>query len=65
MFIIHSGLLYVTWGSIIPDPFFRLKIKHMHRFGWLAAISDDFLLHDPMNNMGMKKEDVKAIYDNL
>ncbi|KAF8168495.1 Caleosin [Crassisporium funariophilum] len=31
MFIIHGGFSYVTWGSILPDPFFRLKIKHMHR----------------------------------
>ncbi|TFK71704.1 Caleosin-domain-containing protein [Pluteus cervinus] len=31
MFIIHTGFSYATWGSWIPDPFFRLKINHMHR----------------------------------
>ncbi|KAF8907670.1 Caleosin [Gymnopilus junonius] len=31
MCIIHGGFSYVTWGSIIPDPYFRLNIKYMHR----------------------------------
>ncbi|KIM39038.1 hypothetical protein M413DRAFT_447398 [Hebeloma cylindrosporum] len=31
MCIIHGAFSYVTWGSIIPDPYFRLKIRHMHR----------------------------------
>ncbi|KAF9007881.1 Caleosin [Cyathus striatus] len=29
--VIHGGFSYVTWGHIFPDPFFRLKIKNMHR----------------------------------
>ncbi|KAJ3564720.1 hypothetical protein NP233_g8113 [Leucocoprinus birnbaumii] len=29
--VIHGGFSYMTWGSWLPDPFFRLKIKHMHR----------------------------------
>ncbi|KXN88578.1 putative peroxygenase 3 [Leucoagaricus sp. SymC.cos] len=29
--IIHGGFSYVTWGSWIPDPYFRLKIRLMHR----------------------------------
>ncbi|KAF8798294.1 Caleosin-domain-containing protein [Phlegmacium glaucopus] len=31
MVFIHGGLSYVTWGTLLPDPFFRLKIKNMHR----------------------------------
>ncbi|PPQ69202.1 hypothetical protein CVT26_003642 [Gymnopilus dilepis] len=31
MCIIHGGFSYTTCGSWIPDPFFRLKIKYMHR----------------------------------
>ncbi|KAF5339345.1 hypothetical protein D9611_009853 [Ephemerocybe angulata] len=31
MVLIHAGLSYMTMGSWIPDPFFRLKIKDMHR----------------------------------
>ncbi|KAF5356093.1 hypothetical protein D9756_004387 [Leucocoprinus leucothites] len=29
--VIHGGFSYMTWGSWLPDPFFRLKIKRMHR----------------------------------
>ncbi|KAF7785177.1 hypothetical protein Agabi119p4_1342 [Agaricus bisporus var. burnettii] len=29
--VIHGGFSYVTWGTWIPDPFFRLKVRHMHR----------------------------------
>ncbi|RXW21105.1 hypothetical protein EST38_g4765 [Candolleomyces aberdarensis] len=29
--VIHSGLSYMTWGTWLPDPFFRLRIKNMHR----------------------------------
>ncbi|TFK38729.1 Caleosin [Crucibulum laeve] len=28
---IHIGFSYLTWGSILPDPFFRLKIRYMHK----------------------------------
>lgn len=31
MVVIHYGFSYVTMGSWLPDPFFRLNIKHMHR----------------------------------
>ncbi|KAG2023904.1 calcium binding protein Caleosin [Coprinopsis cinerea AmutBmut pab1-1] len=31
MCIVHFGFSYMTMGSWIPDPFFRLKIKYMHR----------------------------------
>ncbi|KAK2465194.1 hypothetical protein APHAL10511_002548 [Amanita phalloides] len=29
--IIHPALSYTTYGTLLPDPFFRLKIKNMHR----------------------------------
>ncbi|TFK38730.1 Caleosin [Crucibulum laeve] len=29
--VIHAGFSYLTWGSIVPDPFFRLKIRYMHK----------------------------------
>ncbi|KAF8635869.1 hypothetical protein AX15_000058 [Amanita polypyramis BW_CC] len=29
--IIHLGFSYPTYGTFIPDPFFRLKIKNIHR----------------------------------
>jgi len=28
---IHGAFSYLTWGSLLPDPFFRLKIKNMHK----------------------------------
>ncbi|RDB21536.1 putative peroxygenase 3 [Hypsizygus marmoreus] len=31
MFIIHGGFSWVTFGTLLPDPFFRLNIKNMHR----------------------------------
>lgn len=29
--VIHPGFSWITWGTIIPDPFFRLKIKNMQK----------------------------------
>ncbi|KAF8972530.1 Caleosin [Flammula alnicola] len=120
MLFIHGGFSYVTWGRILPDPFFRLKIKYMHRgkhgsdsevyttlgefdndrfnymfdmyssephthlkfnegvrmvhgnmnpydfFGWFAATLEwlaTYILLWPQDPMGMKKEDVKAVYN--
>ncbi|KAJ3534037.1 hypothetical protein NMY22_g7091 [Coprinellus aureogranulatus] len=31
MVIIHGGLSYMTQSGLLPDPFFRLQIKNMHR----------------------------------
>ncbi|PPQ87850.1 hypothetical protein CVT25_009502 [Psilocybe cyanescens] len=113
---------YVTWGSILPDLLFRLKIKNMHRgkhgsdsgayttigefddnrfdyifnmyspephthltfsegvhmvhgnrnpydpFGWFAAIFEwlaTYILLWPTDPRGMKKEDVKAVYNDF
>ncbi|KAH9487309.1 putative peroxygenase 3 [Psilocybe cubensis] len=120
MLVIHSGFSYITWGSILPDPFFRLKVKYMHRakhgsdsgvyttlgefddnrfeyifnmystephthltftegvrmvhgnrnpydpFGWFSAVFEwlsTYLLLWPVDGRGMRKEDVKAIYN--
>ncbi|KAF8174745.1 Caleosin [Pholiota molesta] len=120
MIVVHSGFSYLTWGSIIPDPFFRLKIKHMHRaihgsdtgtyttigefddnrfnhtfdmyssdphshlkfwegfrmlhgnmdpydfFGWFAAAFEwlsTYILLSPVGPEGLRKEDVKAVYN--
>ncbi|KJA21939.1 hypothetical protein HYPSUDRAFT_186846 [Hypholoma sublateritium FD-334 SS-4] len=120
MVIIHSGFSYVTWGSWIPDPLFRLKVKHMHRgkhgsdsgayttlggfddnrfnyifdmyssephqylkfsegvqmlhgnmnvfdlFGWAAAAFEwlaTYIMLWPVDPQGMRKEDVKAVYN--
>ncbi|CAA7266348.1 unnamed protein product [Cyclocybe aegerita] len=29
--IIHSGFSYMSWGTYLPDPLFRLRINRMHR----------------------------------
>ncbi|KAF8742611.1 hypothetical protein AX14_003244 [Amanita brunnescens Koide BX004] len=29
--VIHLGLSYPTYGTWLPDPFFRLKIRNIHR----------------------------------
>ncbi|KAF9466921.1 Caleosin, partial [Collybia nuda] len=29
--IIHAGFSWVTFGTLLPDPFFRLKVENMHR----------------------------------
>ncbi|PFH53897.1 hypothetical protein AMATHDRAFT_72925 [Amanita thiersii Skay4041] len=29
--VIHTGFSYPTYGTLLPDPFFRLKINNMHR----------------------------------
>lgn len=29
--VIHTGFSYITMGSWIPDPFFRVSVKRMHR----------------------------------
>ncbi|TFK18765.1 Caleosin-domain-containing protein [Coprinopsis marcescibilis] len=31
MVLIHTGFSYITMGSWVPDPFFRMNIKYMHR----------------------------------
>ncbi|KAF8642859.1 hypothetical protein AX16_009366 [Volvariella volvacea WC 439] len=31
MIIIHMGFSWATFGTWIPDPYFRLKIRYMHR----------------------------------
>ncbi|KDR68763.1 hypothetical protein GALMADRAFT_104601 [Galerina marginata CBS 339.88] len=31
MVVIHGGFSYITFGKILPDPFFRLAIREMHR----------------------------------
>ncbi|KAF8642871.1 hypothetical protein AX16_009377 [Volvariella volvacea WC 439] len=31
MILIHVAFSWTTWGTWLPDPFFRLKIKFMHR----------------------------------
>ncbi|KAF9482357.1 Caleosin-domain-containing protein [Pholiota conissans] len=120
MIIIHGGFSYFTWGSILPDPFFRLKIKYMHKgkhgsdtetyttigefddnrfnyifnmyssdphthlkftegvrmlhgnmnpfdfFGWFAASFEwlaTYLMLWPQDPQGVRKEDVKAVYN--
>ncbi|KAG8989608.1 hypothetical protein FRB93_003580 [Tulasnella sp. JGI-2019a] len=31
MVLIHGAFSFFTWGTLLPDPFFRLKIKNMHK----------------------------------
>ncbi|KAF9449328.1 Caleosin-domain-containing protein [Macrolepiota fuliginosa MF-IS2] len=31
MMSIHLAFSWITWGTIIPDPFFRLKVNRMHK----------------------------------
>lgn len=38
-------LRYVTWGSVVPDPCFRLKIKHMHRVSSYMLLWNNSPLH--------------------
>ncbi|KAJ7488977.1 Caleosin [Mycena latifolia] len=31
MVIIHTGFSYFTFGTLLPDPFFRIRVSHIHR----------------------------------
>ncbi|KAJ6598108.1 Caleosin [Mycena vulgaris] len=31
MIIIHFGFSYFTFGSLLPDPFFRIRVSRIHR----------------------------------
>ncbi|KAJ7744271.1 Caleosin [Mycena maculata] len=31
MILIHGGFSYWTFGTLLPDPFFRIRVSHIHR----------------------------------
>ncbi|KAF9560272.1 Caleosin-domain-containing protein [Agrocybe pediades] len=37
--VIHLGFSYFTWGSWLPDPFFRLRVNLMHKGSIFYKIS--------------------------